>query len=67
MAEPVGIVAPVGEQSLGLGEGIDHQRSALVVAHLAFAEQHDQRAALAITDRVKLGVQAALGSPNTSG
>ena len=67
MAEPVGIVAPVGEQSLGLGEGIDHQRSALVVAHLAFAEQHDQRAALAVADSVELGVQATFRAPDTSG
>jgi len=41
MAEPVGIIAPAGEQRLGLGEGIDHQRTALVVTHLPFAEQHD--------------------------
>ena len=67
MAEPVGIVAAVGEQRLGLREGIDHHRSALVIAHLPFAEQHDQRAALAVADRVKLGVQAAFGAPDTSG
>lgn len=37
-AEPVGIVATIGGQSPRLGEGIDHQRSALVVTHLHFAE-----------------------------
>lgn len=67
MAEPVGIVAPVGEQRLGLGERIDHQRRPFVVAHLPFAEQHDQRAALAVTDGVELGVQPAFGPPDTSG
>ncbi len=67
MAEPVGIVAPIGEQCLGLGERIDHQRGALVVAHLPFAEQHDQRAALAVTDGVELGVQPAFGASDTSG
>jgi hypothetical protein len=64
---PVGIVAPVGEQCLGLGQRIDHQRSALVVAHLPFAEQHDQGVAFAIPGGVKLGVQPAFGAPVTSG
>jgi len=67
MAEPVGIVAPVSQQSLGFGEGVDHQRSALVVAHLTFAEQHDQRTALAVTDGMELGVQPAFGAADTSG
>lgn len=67
MAEPVGIVAPVGERRLGPREGIDHQRSALVIAHLPFAEHHNQRAALAIADGMELGVQAAFGAPDTSG
>jgi hypothetical protein len=67
VAEPVGIVAPVGQQGLGLGERIDHQRSALVIAHLPFAQQHDQRTTLAIADSMELGVQAALGPPDTSG
>lgn len=67
MAEPVGIVAPIRQQCLGSGEGIDHQRGALVVAHLPFAEQHDQRAALAVADGVKLGVQPTFGAPDTSG
>lgn len=67
MAELVGIVAPVGQQGLRLGERIDHQGRALVVAHLPFAERHDQRVALAIVDGVKLGVQPAFGPPDTSG
>lgn len=67
MAEPVGIVAPVGEQGLRLGEGIDHQGRPFEVAHLPFAEQHDQRTPLTIADGVKLGVQPAFGAPDTSG
>ena len=67
MAEPVSIVASVGEQRLGLGEGVDHQRRPLVVAHLPFAEQHDQRAALAVADCMELGVQPAFGAADTSG
>jgi len=66
MAEPVGIVAPIGERGLGLEERIDHQRGTLVVAHLPFAEQHYQRAAFANADRMQLGVQAAFGAPDTS-
>lgn len=35
--------------------------------HLALAQQHHQRAALAIAHGMQLGVQAALGAPDTSG
>ena len=38
----------------------------LVVTHLAFGEQHDQRAALAVAHGMQLGVQPALGAPVTS-
>lgn len=67
LAEPVGIVAFVAKQGRGIREGINHQRSAFIVTHLPFAEQHDQRSATTITHSVQLGVQAALGSPDTSG
>jgi hypothetical protein len=36
-AEPIGVVALVGEELLGLGHGGQHQRRALVIAHLALA------------------------------
>ena len=67
MAQPVGIVAPVAQQRLGLGEGVDHKGRALVVAHLALAEQQDQRTGLSVADGVELGVQAAFGPSDTSG
>jgi len=35
-AEPVRVIAPVAEHRLGFGKGIDHQRRALIVAHLIF-------------------------------
>lgn len=38
-----------------------------MVAHLAFAEQHDDRAALAIANGVSFGIQSAFGSPDTAG
>ena len=43
----VGILALVAEQDLGIGEGVYHQRGTFIVAHLTFAEQHDERPALA--------------------
>jgi hypothetical protein len=36
-------------------------------SHLAFAEQYNQRSALAIAHGVQFRVQAAHGAPNTSG
>ncbi len=67
VAEPVGIVAPVAEQDVGPGECADHQGGAFVIAHLTFAQQQDQRPALAIAHGLELRVQAAFGPPDTSG
>jgi len=61
-----GRISTVQTQSTPSNAGTK-QRGALVIAHLAFAQQHDQRAALTIADGVPLGVQAALGTPDTSG
>jgi len=36
-AEPIGVVALVGEKLLGLGRGGQHRRSALAIAHLPLA------------------------------
>ena len=36
-AEPIGVLALVGEKLLGFGQGGQHQRRALVVAHLPLA------------------------------
>src|SRR5476649_2952698 len=58
LAEPVGVIAFVAEQGPGFRESL---------AHLAFAEQHDQRPAAAVADGVELGVQATFGAPDTSG
>ena len=38
-----------------------------MIAHLAFGEEQDDPASLAIADGVQLGVQPALGAPDTSG
>jgi hypothetical protein len=44
-----------------------HERRALVVAGLAFGEKHHERPPLTVADGVQLGVQTALGPPDTSG
>jgi hypothetical protein len=56
-----------GFDAAGRRQGAEHQGCTFVVAHLTFGEQHDERAALAISDAVQLGGQAALGTPNTTG
>ena len=53
-AKPVGIIALVGEQLPGGRQRIDHQSRALVIAHLAFAKQHDDGAPLTIADGMQL-------------
>ena len=67
LSQPVGVIAPVAEQDLGLGERVDQQGGTPIIAHLAFAQQQDQRSALAIAHGVELRVQAAFGPPDTSG
>jgi len=64
-AEPVGIVSLVSEHGHGVRDGIEDLGSALVVAHLAFAEQREQRPAPAIADDLELRVEAAFGSSDT--
>ena len=43
-----------------------HHCRAPVIAHLAFGEQQQERAALPVADRVQLRVQAAFGAPDTA-
>ena len=56
LAEPVRVISLVRQQRFGLGQRVNHERGPLVVAHLAFAEQQDDRAALTIAYGMKLGV-----------
>ena len=35
-SKPVGVIAAIAEHRRGLRQGVEHQRRALVVAHLAF-------------------------------
>lgn len=66
-AEPVCVITSIAEQGFGPGQRIKHQGSPFVIAHLPFAERHDQRAPVIVTDGVKLGVQATLGASDTAG
>jgi hypothetical protein len=65
--ETVTVVAPIGQQFARGRQGIDHEAGALVVVHLPFGQRHDEGPPLTITDGVELGVQAALGAPDTAG
>ncbi len=67
LAEPVRVIALVAQQRFALGKRVNHERGPLVVAHLSFAEQQDDRATLTVTDGMKLGVQASLGASDTAG
>ena len=59
VAKPVAVVAPVGDQGFRLWQDAEHESRVLVVAHLAFGKQHDQRLTGTVTDDVHLGVQPA--------
>ena len=63
----ISAIASIAEQGFGVRQSVEHQGGSLVVAHLALAQQHDQRPALAVADGVELRVQAALGASDTSG
>lgn len=39
----------------------------VVIPHLVFRQQQDDRSAVAIADGMQLGVQSALGTPDTPG
>lgn len=65
--EPVAVVAAVGDQDVGVGQGGQHGRGTAVVADLALGEQQDQGPAPAVADGVQLGVQAALCASDAAG
>jgi hypothetical protein len=67
LAEPVCVIALVRDHRLGPGQAVEQQGRPFVVTHLAFGDQHHQKAAVAVADGVQLIVQAAFGAPDTSG
>ena len=60
------VISTVSNQCLGWRQGIQHETSTPMVAHLAFAEQHDDRPSLIIANGVQFGIQSAFGSPDTN-
>ena len=66
-ADPVAVVALVGDQPVGVRQVGQHRRRAAIIADLALGEQQDQGLAFAVADRVQLRVQAALGSTDAAG
>ena len=58
---------PVRQQFPCLRQVAQQQGGSLVIAHLAFGEQQQDRSALAVGDGVQLRVQAALRAADTAG
>jgi hypothetical protein len=65
--EPVGIIPAIRQQGFCLRQNRQQQSRALVIAHLAFGEQHDDRSSVAIANGMKFRVQAALRATDTAG
>jgi hypothetical protein len=67
LAKPVAVIAPVGEESVGVRQRGQHRGSPAIVADLAFGQQQYQGLAVGVAHRVQFRVQAALGAPDTPG
>lgn len=61
------VVAAIGDPVSGRWQGVEHETGALVVAHLGFRQEQDERPSVTVADGVQLGVQSALGAPDTTG
>jgi hypothetical protein len=67
VAQPVGVIAPVGQQHSGGGHGSWQGGSARIVADLACREKQGSGPPLAVADRVEFRVQPALGASDMPG
>jgi hypothetical protein len=67
LAKPVAVIALVGDQNIGVRQVWLDGRGASIVADLALGEEQYQWLAVAVADRVQLGVQAAFGPSDTAG
>lgn len=67
IAEPVGVIAAIGQQFLGAWQTLEQLSGTLVVAHLARSQQEQQRPSQSIGDGVQLGIQAAFRSSDAAG
>jgi len=64
IAEPIGVVAAVADQPLGLRPVVEQRRRAGVVADLAGRHEEAYRSAVRIGQGMQLCVQPALGAPD---
>ncbi len=62
VAEPVGIVAPVAEQPLGVGYPVQKHGNTDVITELVGGHQEAQGAAVGIGYDVERGIHAAFGA-----
>src|SRR3546814_11806630 len=60
IAEPVGIIAPVGEHPLRFGQTVEQSGCARVIADLPGGHEEADRAAICIGHGMRLGVHTAL-------
>ncbi len=67
LTKPGAIVASIGDEMGGWRQGAEHETGTLVITHLAFREEQDDRPAVTVADGVQLGVQSAFGPPDTTG
>ena len=67
LAEPGAVIAAIGNEVFGGRQGVEHETRALVIAHLPFRQEQDDRPSVTVADGVELGVQPAFGSPDTTG
>ena len=67
-AEPVAVLAAVGDQLAGRSGQVGQQQSRTsLIAKLTFAEDQVNRPALTVADGVQLGLQPALGAADAAG
>ena len=67
LAEPVGVMAPVGEHGGGGWQGIDQQGGAFEIAGLPFGQHQANGTAAVIPYGMELGGQSAAAAPDTLG
>src|SRR5262249_35932564 len=67
VAQPVGVIAAVGQQDLPRPETPEHVSGALAVVRLTFGQLYHHGPALSIDERVDLGRQTAARAPHASG
>ena len=62
ISEPVGIIAPVGQQPIGGWQAAEQGRSAGIVADLTCGHEEADRSSLCIGDGMQFGIHATFGS-----